>query len=86
MAVSRRQLNRDNSTRDFVDYDANLIALAHGVPSPDRAKRLFSRIDAGRCSAKTGAGPQFVSEVYYGASLVLHALAMGADSRVDARP
>lgn len=66
------QLNRDNTTRDFVDYDANLIALAHGIASTDRAKRLFARIDSGRCSAAKGAGPQFVSEVYYGKSDTTH--------------
>ena len=26
-------LNPDGSTRDFVDYDANLIAVAHGIPA-----------------------------------------------------
>lgn len=60
------QLNPDGTTRDFVDYDANLIALAHGVPDPERAARVLKRIDSGRCSAAQGAGPQFVSEVYYG--------------------
>ena len=60
------QLNPDGTTRDFIDYDANLIALAHGVPDPERAARALKRIDSGRCSAAQGAGPQFVSEVYYG--------------------
>lgn len=60
------QLNMDGSIRDFVDYDSNLIAVAHGVPDEARSRSIFSRIDGGRCSASTGAGPQFVSEEYYG--------------------
>lgn len=61
------QLNKeDGSTRDFVDYDSNLIAVAHGIPDTDRARAIFKRIDGGRCSAASGAGAQFVSEVYYG--------------------
>jgi len=57
------QLNPDGSTRDFVDYDANLIALAHGVASNDRAKKVFGRIDSGRC---VHGRATFVSERYYG--------------------
>ena len=59
------------SSRDFMDYDANLIACAHGIPSdlPDgaddggaRARRILARIDGGQCrSSQT-----FVSERYYG--------------------
>ena len=61
------QRNPDGSTRDFVDYDANLIALAHNVPNTTaQAQKILSRIDRGRCSAASGAGPQFVSERYYG--------------------
>lgn len=61
------QLNKeDGSTRDFIDYDANLIAIAHGIPDEARARAIFKRIDGGRCSTASGAGPQFVSEVYYG--------------------
>lgn len=60
------QRNRDNTTRDFVDYDANLIAIAHSVPPSDRAKRILERVDSGRCSHASGAGPQFVSERWYG--------------------
>ena len=61
------QLNPDGSTRDFVDYDANLIAVAHGVAggsnaSNGRAAKVLARVDAGRCSAASGGGPQFVSE------------------------
>lgn len=57
------QLNPDGSTRDFVDYDANFIALAHGVASPERAAAAFKRLDGGRC---THGRASFVSERYYG--------------------
>ena len=60
------QLNKDGSTRDFVDYDANLIAVAHGVAPPRRARKVLARIDAGRC------GVGFVSEMYYGERDVTH--------------
>jgi hypothetical protein len=60
------QRNPDNTTRDFVDYDSNLIAVAHGVPnSTDAMGRILARIDAGRCASAKGGGPQWVSEVYY---------------------
>jgi hypothetical protein len=57
------QLNPDGSTRDFVDYDSNLIAAAAGVPSAAQAALLLARIDGGRC---THGRATFVSEVYYG--------------------
>lgn len=59
------QLNPDGSTRDFVDYDANLIAAAAGVlPRGDaRLTNLFARVDNGRC---THARATFVSEKWYG--------------------
>jgi hypothetical protein len=66
------QRNPDGTTRDFVDYDANLIALAHGIADPARADKVLSRIDGGRCSAASGGGPQFVSEVYYGKDDTTH--------------
>jgi hypothetical protein len=66
------QRNPDNSSRDFCDYDANLIAVAHHIPDVDRAKRVLQRVDQGRCSAAAGAGPQFVSEVYYGEQDTTH--------------
>jgi hypothetical protein len=31
------QMNPDGSTRDFIDYDSNLIATAAGVPSASQA-------------------------------------------------
>lgn len=61
------QLNKiDGTIRDFIDYDANLIAVAHNIPTEEMARKIFKRIDSGRCSAFSGAGPQFVSEIYYG--------------------
>jgi len=59
------QLNPDGSSRDFVDYDANLIALAHGIASKDRASAVFKRVDAGRC---THGRATFVAEKHYGYS------------------
>eukprot|EP00475_Leptophrys_vorax_P033523 TRINITY_DN527_c0_g1_i1.p1 TRINITY_DN527_c0_g1~~TRINITY_DN527_c0_g1_i1.p1 ORF type:complete len:787 (+),score=222.04 TRINITY_DN527_c0_g1_i1:101-2461(+) len=53
-----------NTTRDFVDYDANLIAAAFGIPDVARTQRLLSRIDNGKCRASS----TWVSEVYYDAS------------------
>ena len=65
--------------RDFVDFDANLIACAHGVPTDHpnglssdggaRTRRILARIDG---KAAVGVGGQcrasatFVSERYYG--------------------
>lgn len=60
------QINTDGTTRDFVDYDANLIAVAHAVTDESRSRAILTRIDGGQCSASSGAGPQFVSELYYG--------------------
>ena len=62
------QLDTDmKTTRDFVDYDSNLIALAHDIPATVAQKQaILSRIDRGKCSAANGGGPQWVSEVYYG--------------------
>ena len=57
------QLNpKTNMTRDFVDYDSNLIAAANGVPTRTMASRMFRRIDSGQCSSTQ----TFVSERYYG--------------------
>jgi hypothetical protein len=57
------QLNPDGTTRDFVDYDANLLAVAFGVAPPDRAAKILARVDAGEC---THGRPTWVSERYYG--------------------
>lgn len=56
------QLNPDGTTRDFVDYDANFIALAHGLADADRAAKIFARVDAGRC---VHGRASFVAEKYY---------------------
>ena len=67
------QIDPDLKTiRDFVDYDANLIAAASGVPSRERATALLARIDRGTCSANGGGGPQWVSERYYGPNDTTH--------------
>lgn len=58
------QVNPDGSTRDFVDYDANFIALAYGVPATrEQAAAVFSRIAGGACPHARGG---WVSEKYYG--------------------
>ena len=63
----------DGHVRDFVDYDSNLIACAHGVPTDvpgggddggARARRILRRVDGGQCRASQ----TFVSERYYGPS------------------
>jgi len=59
-------LNADGSIRDFVDYDANTLAVAFGVATPNRASALLKRVDGGKC---THAGrATYVSEIYYNAS------------------
>jgi hypothetical protein len=64
------QLNPDGTTRDFVDYDASLLAVAFGIAPPDRAKLILSRVDSGDCThANPAAGrprPTYVSEKFYG--------------------
>jgi hypothetical protein len=57
------QLNPDGTTRDFVDYDANLLAVAFGVAPADRAAKILARVDSGPC---THAMPTYVSERVYG--------------------
>jgi hypothetical protein len=57
------QLNPDGSTRDLVDYDANLLAVAFGVAPPDRAQAILERVDAGPC---THGRATWVSEQFYG--------------------
>ena len=54
LSPSLSEVNPDGTTRDFVDYDANLIAIAHGVADANRSQRIFDRIDSGRCSAASG--------------------------------
>eukprot|EP00455_Lapot_gusevi_P006217 TRINITY_DN12661_c0_g1_i10.p1 TRINITY_DN12661_c0_g1~~TRINITY_DN12661_c0_g1_i10.p1 ORF type:complete len:329 (-),score=53.37 TRINITY_DN12661_c0_g1_i10:119-1105(-) len=50
------------SSRDFVDYDSNLLAVAFGVAPPSRARSILRRIDSGKC---THARATWVSEKYY---------------------
>jgi hypothetical protein len=52
----------DNTYRDFVDYDANLIATAHGIPDADRAAKVLAKIDGGKCRTTA----TYVSQIYYG--------------------
>lgn len=56
------QLNKDGSTRDFVDYDANLIAIAAGIISPDQIPQVLQRIDSG---VNTHIRATWCSEVAY---------------------
>ena len=49
--------------RDFIDYDANLIALSVGAASDNLASRIFQRVGSGNC---THARATWVSERYYG--------------------
>jgi hypothetical protein len=58
------QMNLDGSRRDFVDYDANLLAVTFGIASPMRAAAILARVDSGQC---THARATYVSERYYGA-------------------
>mmetsp|Transcript_29073 Transcript_29073/g.48870 ORF Transcript_29073/g.48870 Transcript_29073/m.48870 type:complete len:309 (+) Transcript_29073:65-991(+) len=60
------QLNTDGSVRDFVDYDANLIALAFGiVDNPVQRQAILKRIDAGKY---THVRATWCSEVPYSGS------------------
>jgi hypothetical protein len=58
------QLNPDNSTLDMVDYDGNLLAVAHGVASSGRSASIMARIARGACARPNGYGTA-VSEVPY---------------------
>lgn len=54
-------------SRDFVDYDANLLAVAARVPTSNaHAERILARIDGGACAHKGRA--TYVSEIQYNAS------------------
>jgi hypothetical protein len=57
------QLNPDGTTRDLVDYDSNLLAVAYGVAPPDRAQAILHRVDSGPC---THGRATWVSEKFYG--------------------
>lgn len=66
------QLNPDGTTRDFVDYDSNLLAVAFGIASPSQAKLILARVDSGTCAhAAPAAGrprATWVSEKFYGSA------------------
>ena len=53
-------------TRDFVDYDANLIAVAARVQDATLSNKILARVDSGTCT-HTGRAT-YVSEVYYDAA------------------
>ena len=58
------QLNPDGSTRDFVDYDSNLLATAFVPMTAARAAAVLRRVDSGEC---THAAPgTYISEKLYG--------------------
>jgi hypothetical protein len=58
------QINFDGTKRDFLDYDANLLAVACGVAPPERAKLVLDKLDRSPCMHTKGNYP---SEKYYGA-------------------
>jgi hypothetical protein len=65
-----------HNCRDFVDYDSNVIAVAHGVGGKEKGAAALKRIDGGKaagssspvqkCTAMQGGGPQWTSEIWYG--------------------
>jgi hypothetical protein len=63
------QINDDKSTRDFIDYDANLLAVAFNLQTPDRSQAIMKRILSGKCTNADVAGGKpraaYVSEKYY---------------------
>ena len=95
------QMNPDGSVRDFVDYDANLLAVAFGIASPARAALIMRRINGGGCgpapveagyaSTVNAAGLLDASGVYYGPgdtynrNLGDSSLAMGRIAWADGR-
>lgn len=52
-------------TRDFVDYDSNLLAVAAGAVNGSLAQALLNRIDAGPCTHQHAT---WVSEIFYDAA------------------
>lgn len=49
--------------RDFVDYDANALAVAAGVPAtPAAANAVLARMDRGSCTVRGGGGGTEVQE------------------------
>jgi hypothetical protein len=58
----REDLVADWVREDFVDYDANLMAVAWGVANDSRAQLIVSRVDANPLAR---AVPTWVSERLY---------------------
>jgi hypothetical protein len=58
-------LTLNGVARDFVDYDANTLAVAWNVAPPSRSTQLLKRVDNGKC---THARATYVSEIYYDAA------------------
>jgi hypothetical protein len=56
------QRNPDGTTRDFVDYDSNLLAVAWRIADLDFARQILKRIDSNVCSHSRGT---WISEKYY---------------------
>jgi len=92
------QLNPDGTIRDFVDADANLLAVAFGIAPPDRAALILRRIDASACAeaprssvAAPLAGLLDASQVSYGPADTYHgnlgdsSVAMGRIGWADGR-
>jgi hypothetical protein len=64
------QINDDMSTRDFIDYDANFLAVAFGIPSTkERSAAIMKRLMNGTCTNANvkGGKPRaaYVSEKFY---------------------
>ncbi len=91
------QLNPDGTVRDFVDADANLLAVAFGIAPPARAALILRRLDAGGCAGTTQsaaapmAGLRDASQVSYGPADTYHgnlgdsSVAMGRIGWADGR-
>eukprot|EP00659_Diplonema_papillatum_P004349 gene4349-6733_t len=60
------QLNRNGTTRDFVDYDANFIACSNGVLNETERVATMARLDGP--NDKCPFSHTWVSEVYYDAT------------------
>lgn len=54
--------NGSHLVRDFVDYDANLLAVAFGVSNLTRSRDILQRVDSGQCTHRR---PTWVSEKLY---------------------
>jgi hypothetical protein len=61
------QINDDHTTRDFVDYDANLLAVAFDLQTRDKSLAIMKRVLSGKCTNGAPGKPRatYVSEKYY---------------------